>query len=339
MKIAVIGRTQLLYDTAVLFAQKGHSIVLVATAKPAPEYTVGPQGFARLAQEHGALFLQGTKLAAHADAIRAAGADLAISMNWPAILGPEVIGLFPHGILNAHPGDLPRYRGNACPNWAILNGEKEVVLTIHQMDAGELDSGPVLLKDRVPLTGETTIGQVYQKLEAMMPDLYLQAAEGLLDGSIPLQPQSQDPADILRVYPRLPRDSLIDWRCDAVSIARLVRASSEPFSGAYTYYNGVRLTVFAARSGRFAVPSQAAPGQVTAIDRDTGEVSVAAGDGFVALGRVVYNGKEYARPAEVIPSMRARLGMVAEDELAALRAEVAELRARLEHLTEGAEEE
>lgn len=338
MKIAVIGRTQLLYDTAVLFAQKGHSIVLVATAKPAPEYTVGPEDFARLAKKHGATFLQGTRLIEHADAIRAAGADIAISMNWPAVLGADILGLFPHGILNAHPGDLPRYRGNACPNWAMLNGEKEVVLTIHQMAAGELDSGDILLKGSVPLTDETTIGQVYQSLEAMMPGLYLKAAEGLLDGSITPQPQSTNPADILRVYPRLPQDSLIDWHIGADAIVRLVRASSEPFSGAYTYYNGARLAVLEAKPGRFDVPSQAAPGQVTAIDRDAGTVSVAAGDGFVTLCRVVYNSVEYARPAEVIASMRARLGMQAQDEVAALRAEVADLRAQLAELAQRMDE-
>lgn len=337
MKFAVIGRTQMLCETARLFAQRGHSLVLVATGKAAPEYTAGPEDFARLARENGAVFLQGLGLGQHVDTIRQAGAEIAISMNWPAILGDDILALFPHGVLNAHPGDLPRYRGNACPNWAMLNGESEVVLTIHKMAAGSLDSGDILLKGRIPLADETTIGQLYQALEDMMPPLYLQAAEGLLNGSLAPTPQSTDPAKILRVFPRLPQDGLIDWRRDATYIGRLIRASGPPFAGAYTYFEGARLTVLAAVPGQFAVPSLAAPGQVVGIDRDAGTVCVAAGDGFVTLGRVVYNNREYVRPAALILSMRARLGLQAADELAALRAEVAGLRTQLDALAKKVE--
>ncbi len=335
MKVAVIGRTQMLLNTARLFAQNGHAIVFVATSKPAPEYSAGPEDFARFAKENGAAYVQGTKLSEHIGAIRAAGADIAISMNWPAILGQDILALFPLGVLNAHPGNLPRYRGNACPNWAMLNGEDEVVLTIHQMAPGELDSGPILAKGRIPIDNSTTIGQVYQNLEAMMPGLYLQAAEGLHTGSLQPLPQSTNPADALRVYPRLPQDSMIDWAENAEAIGRLVRASSEPFSGAYTYYNGKKLTIWAAAPGRYTVPSLAAPGQVVAISRETGSVSVAAGQGFVALLQVAYEGVLYQQPAALITSLRARLGMQPQDEIAALRAEVDALRARLDKLEAG----
>lgn len=325
MKLAIIGRTQMLYRTAGLFLAQGHEIVLVATCKEAPEYTVGASDFARLAEDCGALFLQGPNLAAHSQAMQDTGADIAVSMNWPGILTPEVLGLFPFGILNAHPGDLPRYRGNACPNWAILNGEKEVVLTIHQM-APELDAGDVILKEAFPLSDTTTIGEVYQWMESILPQLYVDAATGLVGGALRPQAQSTNPQDALRVYPRLPQDSYIYWNESAVFISRLVRASSAPFSGAYTYLNGEKLTILSARPGQYATPSLVSPGQVVGIDRSTGFVDVAAGNGFVTLERVLYNGKETSRPSEVISSLRTRLGLHIADELAALRKEVAQLR-------------
>lgn len=328
MKFALIGRTQMLLNTAKLFVKNGHSLVLVATAKPAPEYTAKAEDFARLAKENDAIFLQGVNLAQNMPLLQSANAQLAISMNWPAILNSDVISVFPYGVLNAHPGDLPRYRGNACPNWAMLLGEKKVVLTIHKMAAEELDSGDILAKEQIALGPKTTIGQVYEQLEQIMPTLYLKAAEGLLDGSIIPMPQSTNPKDILRVHPRLGADSFIDWAKPAQEIELLVRASGPPFGGAYSYYKGVRLGILDAAAGNFAMPSIATPGQVLGINRQNGQVQVATGQGFLNLLHITYKGQHFKNPAQLISSARDRLGMQVADEIAALKLELEELRAQ-----------
>ncbi len=334
MRVAIIGRTQLLYKTAQMFAQRGHEVVLVATCKAAPEYTVKAEDFKTLAESLGAVFLQGANLEPHKEAIINCRADIGISMNWPYILNEEITSLFPLGILNAHPGDLPRYRGNACPNWAIINGEDHVSLTIHKMAPGELDSGDIILKGNIPLSPQTTVGEVYDALEAGMPMLYMQAAEGLASGGIAPIKQSTNPADILRVYPRVLADSYLDWRRSSADLERLVRASGRPFSGAYTYYKNKKLVIWQVAVGKFSVPSLATPGQVTDICRQSGAVSVATGDGFLTIYGVSYDDVYYQRASDVIGSLRARLGMVAEDEIAALHAEVEELKNRLLALEE-----
>ena len=80
-------------------------------------------------------------------------------MNWLTMIAQSTLALFPWGVLNAHAGDLPRFRGNACPNWAILNGEPLVGLCIHEM-IPELDAGPVLLRAHFPLSDDIYISDV-----------------------------------------------------------------------------------------------------------------------------------------------------------------------------------
>lgn len=119
MKIAIIGRTEILYDTAILLRKSGHEVVCIVTAKEAPEYTRTAQDFRSLAVAWGIAFAQGPRIAEDAVLLRDAQAEIAVSMNYTGVVPQDVIDLFPLGILNAHGGDLPRYRGNACQAWAI----------------------------------------------------------------------------------------------------------------------------------------------------------------------------------------------------------------------------
>ena len=143
MKIAIIGRTELLYDTALRLKNAGHDIVCILTAKEAPEYTRKASDFRQLASDWGIPFTQGPKILEHEDFLKSAPADIAVSINYTGVVPQAVIDTYPLGILNAHGGDLPRYRGNACQAWAILNGEERIGLCIHKMIGGELDSGDI----------------------------------------------------------------------------------------------------------------------------------------------------------------------------------------------------
>ena len=126
MKFAALGRTQWLYDAIRLCADRGHRVVLIGTAPAAPEYRVTEADFIRLARELGCPSWCDAAInrASCAAMAKASGAEVAISVNWPVRIGEPMLRLFPHGIINAHAGDLPRFQGNAAPNWAILAGER-----------------------------------------------------------------------------------------------------------------------------------------------------------------------------------------------------------------------
>lgn len=128
MKTAIIGRTAILYDTALRLIQSGHEIACTLTAKEAPEYTRTAEDFRKFADRAKAPFEMDGRIAEFPDFLQRAEADIAVSMNYAGVVPQSIIDLFPLGVLNAHGGDLPRHRGNACQAWAILNGETKIGL-------------------------------------------------------------------------------------------------------------------------------------------------------------------------------------------------------------------
>src|SRR5690242_5379814 len=113
MRIIIIGRTEILYDTAVLLAREGHEIVAIVTSNEAPEYKRTASDFEDLAKQYGVPFFKTAKV----ENVGKIPADIGVSINYPEIISQSFIDRFRLGILNGHGGDLPRYRGNACHGW------------------------------------------------------------------------------------------------------------------------------------------------------------------------------------------------------------------------------
>jgi methionyl-tRNA formyltransferase len=304
----------------VRLAARGHEIVLVATAPAAPEYTVTEDDFERLAGELGCPFTLGTD----AGLLRDIDADVGVSVNWLSLLPQDMLDGFPHGILNGHPGDLPRYRGNAAPNWAILAGDDRIVATVHRMDSG-LDEGPVLLQRPLLLNDRTYLADVYRFLDETFPALFEEALEGLEQGTLTPRPQPTDPELALRGYPRLPRDGELDWALPAEQLARIVRASSEPFAGAYSWLGERRTTIWRAHAEPHRTSALGTPGQVAERRPGEGEVAVLTGDGLLVLEEIELDGVR-TLASKLLRSSRLRFGVDT--------AELFERLARLERLPE-----
>lgn len=329
MRVAALGRTQWLYDSIARVAGSGHKVVLIGTSPEAPEYTVKEDDFARLARDLDCAFFTDPVLnrAEYLSLLRDTKADVAISVNWLTRIGKQIIDQFKYGIVNAHAGDLPRYRGNAAPNWAILAGEGKVVVTLHQM-AEELDAGPILLQRELVLTNATQIGGVYRFITANVPEMFVEVLDELERRTLVPRPQPTDPAVSLRCFPRMPRDGEIDWRQSAEHLAKLVRASSEPFGGAYTFLGSVKLVVWQAEADCLPYPHLGVPGQVIERRPDTGEVVALTGDGVLVLKEVETASGGRARPCDVVKSTRARLGLDVAERMADLERRIRELETR-----------
>ena len=283
MRIAVIGRTRLLLEAAKAAAVAGFSIAVVWTCRAETYYDCSEEEFEKFAVEVGAAFVNDEHINSDVSRHRleAFGCEAAISANWLALIEQPVLDLFRLGVLNAHFGDLPRYRGNAVVNWAILNGESAVGACIHRM-SGQLDAGPVLLRRHFALGPDTYVTDVYKWGETNMPKWFVEVLAGLAGGTIAAEQQSVDPGAGLRCYPRRPEDSRIDWRQPVESVYRMVRASSHPFSGAFsTLEASSRVIIWTARPVDSRGPFLAIPGQVCyAIDDDP---VIACADGVLRL--------------------------------------------------------
>ena len=333
MKIAVFGRTQWLYDSAREVTERGHQVVLIGTSAAAPEYSADEDDFAQLADDLGCPYFSsaGINRERYVRVARDSGAEVAISVNWQTMIGNTMLDVFEHGVINAHCGDLPRFRGNATPNWAILIGEKKIVLTLHRM-ASDLDSGPILSQLEYPLGDDTYIGDIYRFMSENIPTMFADLLDCLASGTVIPRRQSTDNAVSLRCFPRLPRDGEIDWQQPAEELTRLVRASSDPFPGAYTYIGTERISILRAHPESLLYPYLGVAGQVVEIRSDSGEVAVLTQQGTLVLEEISTSSAGRVLPSNLISSTRVRLGLDLAQELHNANSRIEALEARLRGL-------
>lgn len=241
MRIGFIGRTKMLYDTILLFSRHPEfELSFIWVCREEDFYEFESEKFRELAERLGAVFVYSAKID---DDHMLVEADVVVSVNFRTVIPKFFFSRFNHGVINAHTGDLPRYRGNACPNWAILNGETHIALTFHIMDEG-LDSGPIIEKRYFELNERTYIGDIYKWLEFAVPSGFLASVRKISSGFLP-EAQVGRP---LRTFPRIPSDARLNFSRDWLWNYRLIRASSRPLTGAYGYLNGTDevVTIFAA---------------------------------------------------------------------------------------------
>lgn len=305
MKIAIIGRSEVLYETTIQLLNQGHDITCILTAKEAPEYTRKSDDFKSLAEELGIPFASGANIIKSSEFLTNSKSEIAVSINFSGIIPQSIIDIFPLGILNAHGGDLPKYRGNACQAWALINGEDKIGLCIHKMIGGELDNGDIVARDYLPVNINTRIGDVLSWIMNTTPNLVIESISQLQKNSdFILEIQSKDPIDALRCYPRMPHDGLIDWSKSNNEILRLINASSQPYSGAYCNFGEDKIIIWKADLVDDDEVFCATPGQLTKITKSY--VEIACGEGKLSLIEIELNQK-ITSPGKIFKSIRQRL--------------------------------
>ena len=172
--------------------------------------------------------------------------DLIVVAAFGQILRKEVLDLPKYGCINVHASLLPRWRGAAPVNAAILAGDEEIGVTIMKMDVG-LDTGPMLSKKSIRLTSDLTTGSALQAMSTLGADLLIETLPGYIDGSITPQPQ---PEEGMTYAPMLKKeDGLLDFSHPADELERRVRAMN-PWPGAWFEWNGAPLKVHKAHVGQ-----------------------------------------------------------------------------------------
>ena len=310
MRVALIGRTEAMLNTGELLIERGYNVPLVITSKEAPEYHVTSKDFENFAKKIGAKYINTAKINTPGiiSEIRSLGQiDIVCSINFTGIISETVIKLFDLGILNAHAGDLPRYRGNAVMAWAILNNEKQIGLCIHKMIGGELDSGPIINRIYKEINDNTKVKELFEWVFDETPKLFLDSIEKLrINSEYFLEIQSSDPKETLRCYPRLPEDGLIDWKDSSENIIRLINASGDPFMGAYTYLEEEQIIILDAELYEDEEVFLGIPGQI-ASKLNNGCILVLTGNGKLKIKKVKTEiSASLIFPSEIIKSLRKR---------------------------------
>jgi methionyl-tRNA formyltransferase len=227
------------------------------------------------------------------EALAAYHADLFIVAAFGQILPQAVLDLPRYGTLNIHASLLPRYRGVSPISEAILQGEHETGVTIMLLDAG-IDTGPMLLKRRVPIAPDDTTGSLTEKLAQAGAEALLEALPLWISGKLVPQPQDERQATYTRMVRK--EDGLIDWSRPAEVLARQVRAY-QPWPGSYTHWRGKLLKIVAAHPSVFETGEPAGyamqAGTVVTRREDGHQMLlVATGEGMLAIERLQLEGKK-----------------------------------------------
>lgn len=283
MRLAVMGSAAFAVPALTALSGAGHEIVAVYCQKPRPAgrgQKPRPGPLHQKALELGLAVATPVTLrdAEAAAAFAALDLDAAVVAAYGLILPPAILAAPRRCCLNIHASLLPRWRGAAPIQAAILAGDAESGVTIMQMDAG-LDTGPMLLRAAVPLTPATTAASLHDTLAALGGSLIRRALREA-PAAVP-QPEGATYA------PKLGRaDGRIDWRRPAELIGRQVRALN-PWPGTFTSIAGAMLKILAAEP----VPGSGAPGVVL-----DAACTIACGTGALRLLRVQPAGRP-AMPA------------------------------------------
>ena len=302
--LIAIGRSRYLYNGIEHLVNIGYRFKAIITEEAYEEYDIKTQDFKELADRINASFFV-TKVLINdslIDLIKVHNVNLAISANWKFTIPEAFLNLFQGGILNFHLGNLPNYKGNATVNWSIINGEESIYANIHKMDP-MLDAGDIISRREIPITSFTYISDIINEAERIAPLLYEEAVEKIFVN--PRAFEIAGTAQGTRCYPRLPEDSQINWNQNADEISRLIRASSHPYKGAYTFFNKEKVTIWKAKPYNIQNDFCAIPGHVVELKKRSGNIMVACKDSILEIEKIEYN-RQMMPAGALVKSIRQR---------------------------------
>ena len=262
MRVVFMGTPESAVRSLNRLIEDGHEVASVWTQpdKPAGRGDkIHPPPVKTFAVEHGLKLEQPTKLRTdEAKALFASyDADLAIVVAYGRILPPAFLTAPRRGCINVHFSLLPKYRGAAPANWAIVNGEKQTGVSTMFIEE-ELDSGPILLQRETTVGQSETAPQLMERLSTIGADLLSETLREL--DKIAPRKQTDEDATFAPILTR--QHGLIDWTMSAADIEQRVRGF-QPWPNAHTQHKGKRLIIWAAKVEDTSV-NDAEPGEVIA---------------------------------------------------------------------------
>lgn len=215
--------------------------------------------------------------------LRDINADVIVVVAFGQILPPSIIHMPKYGCINVHASLLPKYRGAAPIQWAVIDGEKETGITTMQMDEG-LDTGDMMLKEVVPVDEKETGGSLHDKLAACGGKIILETLQKVEDGTVTYTKQDDSKSNYAKMLDK--NLGKIDFTKKAVEIERLIRGLN-PWPSAYTKLNGKTLKIWDAD---VLEGENETPGKIVNITKD--QIWISTGEGILAVNELQLEGKK-----------------------------------------------
>jgi methionyl-tRNA formyltransferase len=263
------------YECLRLLLSHGVNVVAVFSHKDNPGEEIWFRSVSALAQEHGLPLYTPASVntTEWIDRIRALRPDLIFSFYYRNMINEDILALAPLGAYNMHGSLLPRYRGRAPVNWAVVHGETQTGATLHVM-VKRADAGDIVDQQAVDIGPEDTAREVFGGVTNAACIVLERQLENLLAGRAPRRRQDESQAEYFSG--RSASDGRIDWHRSARDIFNLIRAVTHPYPGAFTEFGSRRFFIWWARPVDCAA---AAPGEVVSVS----PLRIAASDGCLQV--------------------------------------------------------
>ncbi|MBQ8518461.1 MAG: methionyl-tRNA formyltransferase [Agathobacter sp.] len=289
MKVIFMGTPDFAVGTLEAIIEAGHEVVLVVTQPDKPKGRSGALQFPPVkecAVAHGIEVFQPTKirLEENVEFLRKYEADIFVVAAFGQILPKSILDMPKHGCINVHASLLPKYRGAAPIQWAVINGDPVTGVTIQQMDIG-VDTGDIILTKELAIAEDETGGGLFDKLAVVGAEACLEALEQIANGTATRTPQNHDEATHVSMISK--EFGNIDWNKSAVEIERLIRGLN-PWPSAYTKLDGKTFKIWKAK----VVSEEMADAAGRVIRVDKGVMEVQTGKGVLSLLEVQLEGKK-----------------------------------------------
>ena len=289
MRVIFMGTPDFSVGTLQALIDAGHEVVLAVTQPDKPKGRGKSMQFPPVkeaALEHGIEVYQPRRVREPecVEYLRSFDADIIVVVAFGQILPKEILEMPKYGCVNVHASLLPKYRGAAPIQWAVINGEKVSGVTTMRMDEG-LDTGDMILKEEVVLDEKETGGSLFDRLSGVGAKLCVRTLKAIEDGTAIYTKQDHEAATKTTLIKK--QFGIIDWNKPAAEIECLIRGLN-PWPSAYTYLNGKTLKIWAA-----AVKDETSdkePGELTEVTKHS--VGVQTGDGILMLEEVQLEGKK-----------------------------------------------
>ncbi len=220
------------------------------------------------------------------DLLKQLNPDVIVTVAYGQIIPQDILSLPAYGCINVHASLLPKYRGAAPIQWAVINGEKESGVTAMRMDAG-LDTGDILLKKAVALEENETAGSLSEKLSAAGAQLLLQTLDALRNGTVRVEKQPlESPTPYAGMLTKA--DGKIDWSGEAAALECRIRGMN-PWPCAWTRFHGKNLKIWAAKAEQEDAPG-VLPGTVSLVTKSS--LHVQTGNGVLSILELQPEGKK-----------------------------------------------
>jgi len=280
MRIVFMGTPEFSVPSLEALLASEDEVVGVVTQPDRPKgrgHELAPPPVKIIAQQAGIPVLQPLKIRTpdFLDALAAWKPDLIAVTAFGRILHSPILNLPPMGCVNVHGSLLPKYRGAAPIQWAVINGETETGITTMLMDEG-MDTGAMLLQESIPISPDDTAGTLAPRLASIGGRLLVETISRLKAGTIAPVAQDHTHATLAPLLKK--EDGAIDWTAEARSIANRIRGLS-PWPGAYTFYGQERWNIWRAVAAQ--EPAEGRPGTLLAVTKQS--LTVATGIGTLAL--------------------------------------------------------